>query len=270
MNVRSLALTTELGLAATRGRITDRGDYLVVETPDDPIYYFGNYLVLPHAPQVGEVAFWTRRFAEEFDDTPGIKHVAFRWDGITGDTGAVQELRDAGFTIEVDAVLVADEVQHVESAYEIRTLTPDEIPETGDLAWAVSDWHDEQNRAFLDRRASWQQRLVARGLAKFWGAFDADELGGSLGLVPLGSVARYQDVVVRAEYRRRGLASALLSASARDALESGADRVVIVAIENGDAARLYARLGFSLLERTVSACRYPPIHARPLGLVTSG
>ena len=49
MIVRSLALTTELALATTRGRITDRGDYIVVETPDDPGYYFGNLLVLPAA-----------------------------------------------------------------------------------------------------------------------------------------------------------------------------------------------------------------------------
>jgi hypothetical protein len=55
--IRSLALKTELGLAATRGTITDRGDYVVIETPDDPGYYYGNLLLLSAPPQVGEVAY---------------------------------------------------------------------------------------------------------------------------------------------------------------------------------------------------------------------
>ena len=50
MRARSLALTTDLGLLATRGaRIVDRGDYIVVETPDDPGYFLGNLLALPAA-----------------------------------------------------------------------------------------------------------------------------------------------------------------------------------------------------------------------------
>ena len=85
MRVRSLALTTELALANTRGTVTDHGDYLVVETPDDPGYYYGNLLVFPAAPQVGEVAYWTRRFHEHL---PDLQHVTFSWDGVTGDVGA--------------------------------------------------------------------------------------------------------------------------------------------------------------------------------------
>src|SRR5205823_524028 len=44
--LRSLALKTELGLAATRAKIVDRGDYVVITTPDDPGYYYGNLLLL--------------------------------------------------------------------------------------------------------------------------------------------------------------------------------------------------------------------------------
>ncbi|HET9991082.1 MAG TPA: hypothetical protein VFQ65_21265, partial [Kofleriaceae bacterium] len=80
MIIRSLALKTELGLAATRATIVDRGDYVVITTPDDPGYYYGNLLLLPAPPQVGEVAFWVRRFASEFPQ-PEIKHVTLWWDG---------------------------------------------------------------------------------------------------------------------------------------------------------------------------------------------
>ena len=270
MHVRSLALTTELGLAATRGRVVDRGDYVVVETPDDPGYYYGNLLVFPAPPQVGEVAFWTRRFEEELGRNPAIQHVTFCWDGITGDPGAEGELRTAGFTIETNLVMTAAEVtgpalrrsparsiSGAPGVLEVRPLTVDEVAETGDLAWIVGDRHDESYRAFLDRRAAWHQRLVARKLATFWGAYDADALVASLGLVPLGSVARYQDVQTAPAYRKRGLASALLAAAASRAIAEDVERVVIIALPDSEAARVYERAGFRVIERTVSACRYP-------------
>src|SRR6185436_19884431 len=106
--VRSLALTTELALAATRGRVTDRGDYLVVETPDNPGFYDGNVLVLPAAPPVGEVHYWTRRFIDELGKNPAINHVSLWWDGTTGDEGAATELLAAGFTLMSNQVMVLE------------------------------------------------------------------------------------------------------------------------------------------------------------------
>src|SRR5689334_5941579 len=107
MLIRGLGLTTELGLFATRSRIVDREDYLVVTTPDDPSYYYGNLLVLPAAPQVGEVAFWTRRFHEELGGNPEIRHVTLSWDGTTGDAGDTAALAAAGFVVEHVQVMAA-------------------------------------------------------------------------------------------------------------------------------------------------------------------
>jgi len=261
--VRSLALTTELALATTRGRITDRGDYIVVETPDDPGYYFGNLLVLPAPPQVGEVAYWTRRFADELGKNPAIRHVTFSWDGITGDAGAVNELVANGFTIESSVVLVADEVTAPPppsgTGIVLRALEPDQVLELADLAWAIGDRHDETYRSFLDRRARWHKTLVERGMATFWGAFDGTAIVASLGLVRFGDVARYQDVQTTVAYRKRGLASALLAIAARDAFSRGVERVVIVALAGSEGERVYTRAGFKVVERTASACKYPPV-----------
>jgi GNAT superfamily N-acetyltransferase len=257
LNIRSLALTTELGLAATRGRIVDRGDYIVVVTPDDPGYYYGNLLVLPAPPQVGEVAYWTRRFGEELGHDPAIRHVTLWWDGITGDAGARDELVAAGFTIETSHVMVADDVNAPESPLPILPLAPEQVLATADLAWAIGDRHDEAYRSFLDRRAAWHSRLVERGTARFWGVHDHGDLVASLGIVTLGTLARYQDVQTAVAYRKRGIASALLATAGRDALERDADRVVIIAQPNSEAERVYARVGFRVVERTSSACRYP-------------
>ena len=264
MNVRSIALTTELALAATRGRITDRGNYLVVETPDDPGYYYGNLLVLPAAPQPGEVAFWMHKFADELAANRAIKHVTLRWDGITGDAGAEDELVGAGFTIETSQLMVADEVEDARAPLPIRELAEADVLATADLAWELGDRHDEPFRKFLQRRATWHRDLVARGTAQFFGAFDGAKLVASLGIALVGNIGRYQDVQTHAAYRRRGLARALLATAARAALARGVDRVAIVAEPDSDAARVYARAGFRVLEHTVGACRYPPDISRPI------
>ena len=294
MIVRSLALTTELALAAMRGRVTDRSDYLVVETPENPGYYDGNVLVLPAPPQVGEVTYWTRRFVDELGKNPAIKHVSLWWDGTNGDQGAVAELQAAGFTLMSNQVMIAERatrageqaatyVASIDSAVDsavpaallrapaepglataalpIRALTPDEVLSTADLTYTIGDRHDDSYRLFLERRAMWHRDLVGRGDAMFWGAFEptredpGEALVASLGLVWLGKLARYQDVQTLPTHRRRGLAGALLTTSSREAFARGTERVVIIAEPDSEAARVYARLGFRTVERTVNARR---------------
>lgn len=261
MIVRSLALTTELALAQTRGTLTDRGDYLVVETPDDPTYYHGNLLVLPAAPQVGEVSHWLRRFEAELSGkNHAIKHVTLWWDGIAGDVGAADQLRAAGFTINVNSVMVLDAAPRPVAApagIEIRKLDANEVLATADVAWAIADRHDDVYRRFYQRRANWHRQLAVRGLATFWGAFDGDDIVGSLGLVTLGNIGRYQDVQTLATHRRRGIATALLVAAARQGFSSGLARVVIIAEAGSGADQVYTRIGFREIEKMASAVKAP-------------
>lgn len=264
MHVRSLALTTELALIATRGRILDRGGYMVVETPDDPGYFHGNLIVLPSPPRPGEVAHWIRVFDDELGANPAIRHVTLTWDGITGDEGAGDELRAEGFQVDTHVVMAAESVDLTASPLPLRELAPDEVLATADLGWTIGDRHDETYRQFLHRRAAWQRDLVARGSARFFGAFDGEALVASLGAVRVVDVARYQDVQTLPAYQRRGLARGLLGMAAHAAIADGAERVVIVAEPESTAARLYARAGFRIIERTTSACRYPPDISRPI------
>jgi len=255
LRIRSLALQTELALAATRGTVTDRGDYIVIATPDDPGYYYGNLLVLPAAPQVGEVAYWTRRFGDELGKNPAIGHVTFWWDGVTGDAGATDELAAAGFSIERSMVMTAEpgDVASATPPLPIRALAADEVIATAKLAYEVGDRHDETFRTFVERRAAWGRSLVERGLATFYAAFDGDQPIASLGLVRLGDIARFQDVQTLEPYRGRGIATSLLAAAAANT----STRLAIVAQGGSAGERVYERAGFVTAELTVSACRYP-------------
>lgn len=259
MTPRSLALRTDLGLLALRGaHIADRGDYLAVETPGNHDYYFGNLLALPAAPQVGEVAYWTRRFADELGHHADIRHVTFQWDDPTGATGATDELVAAGFEVGVHDVLTATALAAPRPpdlrGLELRPLEPADLDATAELNWYIADRHDDNYRTFLWRRAEWQAQLVERGAARFWGAFDGELLVASLGLVPVAGVRRFQDVQTIPQHRKRGLASALLVAAAA---EAGSGPLVIIAEHAGDAARLYQQCGFAIAERVGSACRHP-------------
>lgn len=258
MDIRSLGLATDLALIATRGQVIDRGDYKVAITPDDPGYYYGNLLALPRALAPGELPDQIARFTREVARDPAVRHVTLCWDGVTGDTGATDELIAAGFEIErmqgMTARTLGDPAAPAD--IELRVLTANELVRTVELDLAI---HGDPfaHRQFLQRRAAWQRDLVSRGIAQFWGAFEAQALVASLGVVRLGRLGRYQDVQTAASHRRRGIASALVAAAGRRARTAGVDQLVIMTAAGSDAARVYERLGFTVAEHTASACRKP-------------
>jgi predicted GNAT family acetyltransferase len=95
------------------------------------------------------------------------------------------------------------------------------------------------------------REAVATGRTVQAGAFDAQvgAVGGG-GHHPRGEVSEIVGVAVLPAYRRRGVAAALASLLAGDALDSGATTVFCSA-ESDDVARVYERVGF---ERVGTAC----------------
>jgi GNAT superfamily N-acetyltransferase len=261
MEIQSLGLATDLALIATRGRVVDRGTYVVAVTPEDPGYHYGNLVVLPGPPQAGEVVSSIELFAREVAVDPAIRHVTLCWDGVTGDAGAAAELTCAGFELDTTLVMTAHAVRPAAAPgdIELRALTPDELARAAELDFAISGGPSEAHRQFLHRRAAWFRDLVVHRVAQFCGAFDDRTLVGSLGLVRLGRLGRSQDVQVARSHRRRGIAAALLSVAADEAIAAGVEQLVIKTLSNSDAERVYARAGFRTIERTVSACRAPAI-----------
>jgi GNAT superfamily N-acetyltransferase len=229
---------TELAIAATRGRVTDHGDCVVVETPDEPGWSDGNYLMLPRAPRGDEIAEWTRRFERELGTH---RVVALRWDEPTGEPYA-------DFTVDTYELMTADEVLAPVHALPTRELAADELPATAELAWAIGDRHDDAYHQFLRRRAHWQARVPTM---RFYGGFDAGALVASVGLFEAGAIARFQDVQTLPSHRRRGLAGALLATAARNT----SSRFAILAQPGSDAQRVYTRVGFGTAERTARAYR---------------
>jgi GNAT superfamily N-acetyltransferase len=91
---------------------------------------------------------------------------------------------------------------------------------------------------------------VAAGKRILLAAFDGDELVGTvqvlLAALPnglhRGEIAK---MLVRRSARRRGVAAELLERAEREARSAGKTLLVLDAVTDGDAARLYARLGWT-------------------------
>jgi ribosomal protein S18 acetylase RimI-like enzyme len=107
--------------------------------------------------------------------------------------------------------------------WEIRVLAPEEIERVGAVL----------GLARLDQGGGFY--LVA------WGC---DEPAGHAHLA-LGDPPELQDVEVRADYRRRGVASSLTAAVEAEARARGLERLrVTVSVDNQPAQALYRKLGY--------------------------
>jgi len=265
VRIDSPGLTTDLELLRLQGStVTDHGDHLVVRTEANPTFWWGNFLLVPTAARSDEVERWTARFEAEF---PHAQHraIAFTHDG--GDTGSWTA---HGWDVEVDVDLATtspptaadapDGIPALSAGSQLRTLeTDDDWEQSAHVGGSDTpeDGRDER-LVFERRRVAARRGLVESGRARWFGAFDRDRLVANLGIVRLGDLARYQDVVTVESHRRRGIAGALVRAAGEWALEDPAvARLVIVAEDGGPAIGLYQRAGFAEVARHVGVSRAP-------------
>jgi len=255
--VTSLAFRTDVALRVLEGaEVSDRGDYLVVRSPGNPGFWWGNFLLLARVPRPGEAGAWLARFAAEF---PGASHVALGVD-TAADVPVPPDLAAAGLGIEHATVLTAAQPNPPacsSTTAEIRPLADD------------ADWRQSveltircfggDESEFLERRAMARQRVTRTGKGAWFGAFADGRLRAQLGLFDAGDgCARYQNVETDPLARRQGLAGTLVWAAARYGREVlGARTFVIVADPAGPAIRLYQSCGFTPRETQLSLERPP-------------
>ena len=73
MEIRSLGLRTDVALLELGGSVVEHhDDHVVVRTPDNPTYWWGNFLLVGSVPEPGETSRWLERFAEAHPDATHI------------------------------------------------------------------------------------------------------------------------------------------------------------------------------------------------------
>lgn len=248
VEIVSLGFRTDLALLALSGStVSGTGKYVVVRTPGNPGFWWGNFLLYrtPFGP--GDAELRLDDFRREF---PDAKHVALGVDTTDGDIGAEDEVTAAGFTAEPSVVMTAAAVvppprPNTRATY--RFLTSDDDWEQlyhHSLACAEMTV-DAAYEEFTRRKLATQRAMVDGGAGRWFGAFDGDRLQSSLGLIFDGNgLARFQNVQTSPEDRGRGLAGTLVHHAATYGL-SKARTLVIVADPDYLAIRIYRAVGFT-------------------------
>lgn len=256
------------------GQVADRGEYVVARSPDNPTFWWGNFLALPRPPQPEDVPGWLDRFAAEL---PTAAHRTFTVDSVEeASSGPAATGTDhvpawhlpwtaAGFTAWCDSVLVTESVRepvNVNTEATYRPLASEaDWTQLVELRCANQDDHEPAAyRVFIEASVRGIRRMVADGHGQWWGAFIGGRLLSTMGLFTDGSgVARYQNVDTHPDARRLGLAGTLAHRVGRWGLaELGARQLVIVAEPAGMAIALYRQVGFVDAEPVHQLEKAPP------------
>lgn len=249
VEIKSLGYRTDLLLLELSGsQFQDTGEYVVIRTPANPNYWWGNFLLYRSILTAGDLKSRLETFQAEL---PAAEHVAFGIDSVDGEIGAEDEVAAAGLTVDRNVVMTASQVvaprrPNADSTYRFITSDDDweQLTQLG-LATATMEV-DDVYVEFSRRRDAANRALVEAGHGKWFGAFDGDRLQSSLGLMFDGEgLARFQHVQTHPDDRNRGIASTLVHhASTYGLTEGGARTLVMVADPEYLAIRLYRALGF--------------------------
>lgn len=264
MDVASIGFATDLAILRLSGsEVIDHGDLLVIRTPANPDYYWGNFILVAASVEPEAASRWVHRFSQEF---PAARHIAIGIDIGEGCEADLPALAAAGMSRSLSKVLTLDSpvpMSEPALAVEIRALgTPRDWEQLLELRTALAAEEGApipDQLPFLKLRVAQERHLAESGRARYFGAFLPSGLVASLGLVGLADgICRYQNVETRIEHRRKGLATALLgTASAWAYGRSPVQELVIVADPGGPAIGLYRTLGFADLECQVQWQKEP-------------
>ncbi len=259
MQLRSFGYRTDLIFARFEGRITDKGDYLVIQTPSNPTFYWGNFLLFAHPPQPGDYERWTKLFAQEIGSPEQVGHIALAWDNTAGETGEVAPFLAAGFELDTAVALTARQVQlppKFNPDVQVRALESEEDWETAlqnQIVHREPKYSLEGYTTFRRAKMASYRAMVAQGLGHWFGAFVNDEMAGDLGLFVDSTqrgIGRFQFVTTYPDFRRQGVCSTLVYKAAQFGLTSmGLETLVMIADEDYFAARIYESVGFQPAER---------------------
>jgi ribosomal protein S18 acetylase RimI-like enzyme len=257
VEVRSLGYRTDLAILALEGsQVTDRGDHLVIRTPGNPDYWWGNFLLLQDL-KPGSGSGWMARFAAEF---PAARHMALGVD--EPGARAVDPGEFPGMTMERNAVMTAASLRappQPNNEAVFRTLEGDaDWRQSLELTTAIYAGEPGSDDRFLAAQLAAKRALTQAGHGAWHGAFLDGALVAQLGLITIGAgLARYQSVETHPAARRRGLAGTLVWHAGATALAGGTNTLVMVAEPEDAAIRVYRSVGFTVTESQLGFIRRP-------------
>jgi GNAT superfamily N-acetyltransferase len=256
MEVRSIGYRTDLFFPAFDGEIIDCGNYLVIRTPKNPSFYWGNFLFFDRPPVEGDYQRWQELFAKEIGSPPLITHQTFGWDTVNDEQGVIDPFLENGYHLERSVVLATRQFNAPANNAPQVTVRP--LMDDDDWMQAVENQVACREpefagaagyRLFKQRQMQRYRAMTQAGLGAWFGAFIGSRLVADLGIFCLNHLGRYQSVQTHPDYRRKGIASRLVFESGTYAIRHfGLENLVIVADTGSVAERIYQAAGFAFVE----------------------
>jgi hypothetical protein len=239
--LQSPGLKTDIEIARFENILKERDDYLVVETPQNPGYFWGNYFIFSRPPRPEDQARWESLFSQEFRHQPQVKHQAFTWD--RPERGA----DFPGFVQEEAAELTLTKLQkplNFNEKVEVRALSCDadwEAAVYNQMSTREESFTYEPYFRFKKAQMDRYRRMTTAGHGNWYGAFRAGKLVGDCGFFVFGEIGRFQSVGTHPDFRRQGICATLIYECI---LQNPQAKTSVIVAELGTAERVYRSVGF--------------------------
>lgn len=255
MKLNSLGRRTDLIFVQFSGSVIDKGAYILIQTPNNPEFHWGNYIIFDRAPEKGSMTKWKKIFDQEFKYYSKPQHYVFTWDTVESSKGDHQEFLDAGFEMDSATVLTAAKLvppKYFNTKIEIRPIKTDQewkMAIDSQILYADPKFTNDKYQQFKQRQMDSYRRMSESGLGSWFGAFIGPKLVGDLGIFFENGIGRYQNVGTHPDYRKQGICGTLVYVSGLYAFEKfGVNQLVMEADTSYHAARIYESVGFKSTE----------------------
>lgn len=262
MKIDSLAFQTDLFFHRFTGVVFEYADYIVVKTPTNPTFFWGNLIYFKRPPSADSLSQWKSLFEDHFA-TMNVGHMTFAWDSIDGEAGQSSTFIADGFSLEKSSVMVTDNIvlpKKLNESLEIRTIVTEEdwsAVVNNHVYCRADHFAEDPYRKFVSRKIADYRLMIKKNKGKWFGAFSEGQLVGDLGIFSEYGLGRFQTVGTHPGYRRQGVCSTLMYHAGKLALESmNVNQLVIVADPEYHAASIYESVGFKTQETSVGLCKY--------------
>jgi len=262
MKIDSLAFQTDLYFHRFNGNVVEYDNFLVVQTPTNPKFFWGNLLYFKNPPQMTSLLEWRGIFIEKFNSLD-VEHMTFAWDSLSGEEGESSQFIADGFNLEKSIVMVNDQIlipKKINSNLEIRAIVSEQdwqMVIDNHVAIRAQHFKEEAYRKFTIKKIANYRLMIAQNLGMWMGAFLGEILIGDLGFFHQNGLGRFQTVGTHPDYRRMGACSTLMYQTlllARDYLN--VSKFVIVADPDYFACEIYQSVGFFTKEIQVGLCKF--------------
>lgn len=254
MKISSLSRKTDLIFARFNGKIIDKGNYVLVQTPSNPGYHWGNYIIFDSPPSAGDYLKWKAIFEKEFTYYNEFSHMSFTWE--MEKRGEYQEFIDHGFEFS-EAIVLSTKKPTFPEKYnhqlQVKKIISDKQWEDAtemqrlccDPKYANAGYENFKRKQMANYRA-----MSEKGLGNWFGAYIEEQIVGDLGIFFEEDLARYQNVGTHPEFRRQGICQTLVYETAQIALqEYKVSTLVMEADADYHAAKIYESVGFQPTEK---------------------